>query len=458
MDDNCNDALVAELESVLNAVSKSQAMIEFELDGTIISANENFLTAVGYSLEEIQGQHHSMFAPPELKGSNEYQAFWEKLNRGEYDAGEYKRIAKGGREIWIQASYNPILDRDGNAYKVVKFATDITEQKQNFEEVLMVADHLASNDLTREIEKEYSGQYAQVKKAINHAAKNISDVLAEASGVTENVASSVKDLQVTSEHLSVAASQQSTAVEEVSANLTETDSQVQMNAKNANLASELTNETANVAKQGQQKMESMTGAMKSIAESSDSISKIIKVIDDIAFQTNLLALNAAVEAARAGQHGKGFAVVAQEVRNLAGRSAKAAKETTDLIEDSNHRVQQGVAMADDTSEALADIVSKILKINDLISEIASASDEQSKGISQVNIAMDQVIDAASTNSQKSVDLAEASKELNSLTGQLRAQVGKFKLKEDSGLQDGLPAGMSAEMAQQIMTFLKAQGA
>lgn len=441
------------------AISKSQAVIEFKMDGTIIHANDNFCEALGYRLEEIQGKHHSMFAPPELKRSSEYSEFWAKLNRGDYAAGEYKRIGKGGKIVWIQASYNPIMDLNGKPFKVVKYATDITEQRQNFEEILKVADHLAQNDLTCEIEKDYTGQYAQVKAAINKASDNISTVLTQVARVTETVAESVNGLQSSSQDLSVAAEEQSAAVEEVSATLAETDSQVQSNAENANLAKQLTKETANLANQGQAKMQGMTSAMKAIADSSSSISKIIKVIDDIAFQTNLLALNAAVEAARAGQHGKGFAVVAQEVRNLAARSAKAAKETSELIEDSGHRVHQGVSIADETSEALAEIVNNIVKVNDIITEIAAASEEQSNGISQVNQAVNQVNKAASTNSQKSQELSSVSVDLKSLTDQLRAQIGQFTLKASVGeLNNDALAGLSPETIQQMMLYLQSQSA
>ena len=245
----------------------------------------------------------------------------------------------------------------------------------------------------------------------------------------------------------------------MSANLAETDSQVKSNSENANIASDLSSQTAKIANSGQERMQEMIQAMKDIASSSDDINKIIKVIDDIAFQTNLLALNAAVEAARAGQHGKGFAVVAQEVRNLAGRSAKAARETAELIENSGRKVKDGVNIADNTAEVLGNIVTNVLKVKDVVAEIAAASEEQTKGISQINSAIAQVSTATSSNSRQSMELASASDELASLTEKLQSEIGRFSLMEEK-IADGdwsnLPAGFTPEMMQQVMKMMQAQ--
>ncbi len=323
------------------------------------------------------------------------------------------------------------------------------------QEIIRVTETQAKFDLTSNITKDYEGSYGQVKNALNLASDNINSVLNQSVTALEEVALSVEQLRISSQNLATGAEEQSTAVEEVSANLTETDSQVKANSENANIGNDLASETANIAESGQKKMQEMIESMQGISSSSDDIKKIIKVIDDIAFQTNLLALNAAVEAARAGQHGKGFAVVAQEVRNLAGRSAKAAKETADLIEDSSKKVKEGAEIADSTAEVLGNIVGNVLKVKDVVVEIAAACEEQTKGISQINTAITQVSQTVASSSQQSMELASAADQLSSLTSQLKDEIGKFQLQDpvlgEAG--EGLPSGITPEMLKQIMSMI-----
>ena len=260
--------------------------------------------------------------------------------------------------------------------------------------------------------------------------------------------------------MAATAEEQSSSVEEVSASLAETDSQVKANTDNASAANQLVMDAALAANQGQQKMESMIQSMNSINDASQNIAKIIKVIDEIAFQTNLLALNAAVEAARAGQHGRGFAVVAQEVRNLAGRSAKAARETADLIEDSSKRVTEGVTIVSQTRESLEQIVGGVTKVKDLVAEIAAASIEQSRGLTQISVAMSQVAKAAEEGSQQAEELASSSDELSNVTGQMRQEISRFKLREREEPQASVSIpgleGLTPEILRQLKALLDAQ--
>jgi len=255
------------------------------------------------------------------------------------------------------------------------------------------------------------------------------EVLNNINAAAEQVASGAKQVADSSIALSHGATEQASSVEELTASIEEISSQTEQNANSANRANSLAETAKNNAIQGNDQMKEMMKAIEDINESSTNISKIIKVIDEIAFQTNILALNAAVEAARAGQHGKGFAVVAEEVRNLAARSAKAAKETTDMIEGSIKKVEVGTKIASETANALTKIVGDIAAIASLVSDISVSSNEQSVGISQVSQGIVQVSNVVQTNSATSEESAAASEELSSQAELLKEQVSRFKLKK-----------------------------
>jgi len=303
----------------------------------------------------------------------------------------------------------------------------------------------------------HQGDYAKIIVAFENAFVGLNNTFYQIVDTVEQVGQSAEQLNAASQNMAANSEEQSSSVEEVTSSLEETDSQVKANTDNANAANQLVMDTSQAANQGQVKMTGMIGAMDAINQSSQDIAKIIKVIDEIAFQTNLLALNAAVEAARAGQHGRGFAVVAQEVRNLAGRSAKAARETADLIEDSSKRVREGVGIANETREALDQIVGNVTKVKDLVAEIAAASTEQSSGVSQINVAMNQVAKAAQEGSQQAEELASSSGELTNVANQMRMEISRFKLRErphqasGTGLED-----ISPEMIRQIMAMVRAE--
>ncbi len=720
----------ADFEGQLAAVSKAQAVIEFGLDGVIQHANENFCTTLGYSLDEIKGRHHSLFVDPSYASTPEYRQFWEKLGRGEYDAGEYKRIGKGGKTIWIQASYNPILDMNGKPFKVVKYATDITEAKQrssftlralgalevvntnvmladsdyniiytndslremlktaesdiqkdlpafsasrvvgtnidafhqnpshqrrmldnlkavhktqlkiggrifnlivnpvhddggerlgtvvewqdatseilardiegkraaenlriknaldrcstnvmianganeivymneavgdmmirnenelrkmlpNFDsrkllgasmdvfhrnprhqqgmiasltglfkteikiggltfglianpiidgdgqrvgtvvewadrtqevgvelvvselvnaaaqgdftkrmdlvgkegffkqlgeginrlmdtssvglsEVVRVLSALASGNLTETIENEYHGTFGQLKDDANTTVGQLNSIIGQIREATEAINTAAVEIASGNTDLSQRTEEQASSLEETAASMEQLTATVKQNADNAKQANQLAATASEVAVKGGSVVSQVVTTMSSITESSKKIVDIISVIDGIAFQTNILALNAAVEAARAGEQGRGFAVVASEVRNLAQRSAAAAKEIKTLIGDSVEKVEVGSKLVESAGKTMEEIVSSVKRVTDIMSEITAASQEQSAGIEQVNQAITQMDQVTQQNAALVEEAAAAAESMKEQAGNLSESVGVFRLSE-----------------------------
>jgi len=427
----------AEFEGQINAIDRAQAVISFTLEGKILTANENFLKTLGYSLDEIKGQHHSMFVDPSHRQSAEYRMFWEKLGRGEFDSGQYKRIGKGGKEVWIQATYNPILDMNGKPLKVVKFASDITEQvkaRQVLElAVKQTQDVIAaakSDDLTRRVPLEgKTGEIAELCAGLNGLLDTMSDVISQVKTAAREVSNASAEIATSTTDLSQRTEEQAAGLEETSASMEEIAATVKKNAENAQQANQLTAGTREVADKGGQVVANAVSAMSRIEESSRKISDIIGVIDEIARQTNLLALNAAVEAARAGDAGRGFAVVASEVRSLAQRSSQAAKDIKDLITNSNTQVQQGVELVNQAGTSLGEIMESIKSVASIVAEIANASIEQATGIEQVNKALAQMDEVTQQNSALVEENAATAKTLETQSAAMNNRVSLFKLNE-----------------------------
>ena len=438
----------ADAKGQLEAIGKAQAVIEFNLDGTIRHANGNFLATLGYSLEEVKGKHHSMFVETSFANSHEYRLFWDDLRAGKFNASQFKRIGKGGKEIWIQASYNPIFDASGKPYKVVKFATDITAQKQSqaemeklVAEAQAVLGRLASNDLTQEMTNTYRGDLDKVKTSINAVVQNLSQTITTVREAVQAVSAGAEQITKVNEDLSQRTSEQASALEETAASMEQLSSTVQQNADNARQANQLAQSASTVAVKGGEVVAQVVDTMKGINDSSRKISDIIGVIDGIAFQTNILALNAAVEAARAGEQGRGFAVVASEVRSLAGRSADAAKEIKRLISDSVGRVDQGTVLVDQAGRTMTEVVSSIRRVTELMGEISAASNEQAQGVAQVGEAVTHIDQATQQNAAQVEEMAAAAESLNSQALALVQVVGAFHLGQES-----TSAQLSSEMA------------
>jgi methyl-accepting chemotaxis protein len=380
-----------EFEAKMNAISKAQAIIEFNLDGTVITANDNFLKTLGYDMAEIRGKHHRLFCDPEYANSSEYRSFWEKLNRGEFDSGEYRRVGRGGKSIWINASYNPIMDANGKPYKVVKFASDITEVKNMIQSIAETASSLAaaSTELT--------------------------------ATATQMSATSSKT-STESRSAAAAAEQVSTGVQTVATNMEEMVASIKEIARS-------TNESSQMSKLTLAKAQESNATIVKLGTSSQEIGDVIKVISSIAQQTNLLALNATIEAARAGEAGKGFAVVANEVKELAKQTAKATNDITNKIGAIQNDTKSAV-------DAIGGISTAVEKLNGIAGVIAAAVEEQTattneisrvvvqskKGVEDIAGTVKTVSQAATESMAASEQTLTASRELSVLAEKLNALV------------------------------------
>jgi methyl-accepting chemotaxis protein len=440
----------AALQGQLDAIRKSMAVIEFKLDGTIEDANEAFLKTLGYRKEDIVGRHHSMFVAPEERDGEAYRAFWAKLRAGEFVSDRFKRLGRGGREVWIEASYNPILDAHGRPCRVVKFATDVTAKVQlekmleaAVKDIGAVVDAATHGDLSRTVDEQgRSGDVLTLARGVNGLVEALGGLVRRVKQSAAGVSASAGEMARGNTDLSQRTQEQASALEETAASIEEMTATVRRNAEHAAEASQLAGQARQASTAGGETARAAVSAMAQIADSSKRMADIIGVIEQIAFQTNMLALNAAVEAARAGEQGRGFAVVATEVRNLAQRAATAAREIRTLIRDSGDRVEHGVTLVSKAGDALGAIEQAVGKVATLVSGMATAAEEQARGIEQVNLAVTQMDKTTQQNASLVEEVAAASETLNEQTSAMLDLVRAYRTGHEDADDEALEQALA----------------
>lgn len=438
----------ADLVGQMEAIGRTNLVIQFEPDGTVITANENFLKAAGYALDEIRGKHHRMFCDEQLAQSNEYREFWAKLQRGEFVADDFERQAKGGRPVWLRAAYNPICDASGKVVKVVKFATDVTstivarnetirieaeqraaaeDLRQRVAQLTTVVEAIANGDLTQTVMQDGTDDLARLANSVRRMSTDLRELIGQLIDSANQQNEGAQAIAESSQNLSESAQTQAAAAEQMSASVESLLESIRVISETTSEARRHADSTASVARSGGTSVNEAVASMKLIEKSSEQINDIIQVMSEIASQTNLLALNAAIEAARAGEHGLGFAVVADEVRKLAERSSLAAKEITQLIKESTRRVAEGADLSAKVGQSLHAIVHAVEQSAMGIGRIAESTELQAESAKEVQVAIRSVGRTTESNAAGAEEMAASAEELGAQASTLRDLISRFKV-------------------------------